>query len=408
MDKKYILILINAFLFLSTRAQVEKEKVTVPMSLETKNFPFTLGGVCIGEIYNGSRDKFKGIPEFLTKGNSIIKTIYFGKNNSLNKTFYLIIGDKNTGERICIIDTNNNLNFSDDYQYNYNDSFVQKDMKTLEQPLHFKYTYKNQEIERNLYLRPDFNRGSLKYVNPIEQKYFIIFRLSEYRLGSFSFKDKKYIVAAAMPTPRAVYDSETVFSIIKPDEKFPLNTNALDFYKTGETIFSGNSRFKINGITPYGDSLYIEYMGKRNLKETGYEKGFYAPKITSHALNGAIFNLDDYGGKFVLIDFWGTWCGPCIALIPSLRKIHGQYKNLVLVSVACQDKDTEVVKAAIKKYCMDWINLYDPFKPNQSISNSFRINSYPTTLLIAPDGKIIFRGGSQDFNSLEQILKKNL
>jgi thiol-disulfide isomerase/thioredoxin len=123
-----------------------------------------------------------------------------------------------------------------------------------------------------------------------------------------------------------------------------------------------------------------------------------------------MFDLNNYKGKFVLIDFWGTWCAPCIALIPELKKLYEKYrhKNLYMVSIACEDESVEAVKKAIKKFKMNWINIWESLKKGPFISDTFRINSFPTTLLINSEGKIIFRGGTSDFDFLKQLLEKNL
>lgn len=407
MNKKYFLLLTGVFLFLGMKGQAVKT-ISVPVHLKTKDIPFALSGACLTRIYNGSRDKFKGIPEFLTAKNSIIKTIYFGRNSPLNDTFYLIVGNKDDSERICIIDANNNLDFSDDYHYTFNDSLVKKDMQMRAQPLQFEYNYENCEIQRTLYLRPDFYAGNFKYTNPVEQKYFIVLNLSECRIGTFAMEGKMYTIAAAMPTPRAVYDSQTVFSIISAKEKFPSSTNKLGFYKVNETIVAGKSKFKVKSISPSGDSIFIKYMGASGLKETGYQKGFYAPEITSTTLRGSRFSLHPYHGKFVLIDFWGTWCNPCIALMPQLRKIHKKYEKLILVSIACEDKGKAVVKSAIKKLKMNWINLYDSFSGSEPLIKAFNVTTFPTTILIDPNGKIVFRGNAEDFGTLVELLKEDL
>ena len=67
-----------------------------------------------------------------------------------------------------------------------------------------------------------------------------------------------------------------------------------------------------------------------------------------------------------------------------------------------------MTQEAIDKYKMNWINIYEPFKVNQTIIKANKVYSFPTALLVDPDGKIIFRGGSHDFNFLHQILKNNL
>ena len=126
-------------------------------------------------------------------------------------------------------------------------------------------------------------------------------------------------------------------------------------------------------------------------------------------LNNSIFGIDDYSDKYILFDFWGTWCNPCIKLIPELKMLNQEYqnKNFVLVSVA-YDIDIETVSNFVNKENMNWIHLFVSMNKNDknSIINKLKIISYPSTLLVAPDGKIIAR--NKDIKGLKQILNESL
>lgn len=404
MFSKIFLIFINILFPFNSKSQAVFDRILVRLRTESsKNITINLSG-CFTKIYAGDL-KFKGIPKFFTKNNSIIKSIYFGKNSPINNTIFLIIGDKNERERICIVDANNNHDFSDDYQYIIEKHLIRRDTNNAE-PISFNYNYHNQILKRTIYFRPNFYPGNIRFSDSLEQKYFVTFSLSEFKTGNFRFNNQEYSVAAVMPTARALYDSETVFSIIKAKRNFPSNIR-LDFYQLNDKIFIKNSLFKISRISPRGDSVYIKCEIYDNSKKVGFRIGDYAPNIISKTLEGDIFNLTDFNNKFKLIDFWGTWCVPCIKLIPSIRRIHSKYKNLLIISIACEDKEPQIAISAIKKYKMNWINLYEPFKGNHhSLINSFKVYNFPTTLLIDPNGKIIFRGDANEFNSLEKLLEK--
>ena len=66
--------------------------------------------------------------------------------------------------------------------------------------------------------------------------------------------------------------------------------------------------------------------------------------MITKTLGGQKFDLNDFKEKYVLLDFWGTWCGPCIKLIPDLKQLQKKYKDLVIVSIACYEKNEEDVK----------------------------------------------------------------
>lgn len=126
-------------------------------------------------------------------------------------------------------------------------------------------------------------------------------------------------------------------------------------------------------------------------------------------ITGKYFNLKAAKGKYIFIDFWGSWCIPCIELIPSLVEEHAKYKdrNIIFLSIASDtEADLPKAKAIIKEKQMNWVNLWQDQKiKDESITTKFDIRAYPTTLIIDPMGKIIYkREGSDDFIRITRLL----
>ena len=133
---KYVSILILTLFFFSGSAQLKPTELIVPLKLVTTNIPFNLGGIFTG-MFDGDRNEFKGIPDYLNSKNSILKSIIITIDSVQSDTIYLIIGDKNQMEKTCIIDVNNNCDFSDDYQYIYQDSLLTKESEFTAQVISF-------------------------------------------------------------------------------------------------------------------------------------------------------------------------------------------------------------------------------------------------------------------------------
>jgi len=79
------------------------------------------------------------------------------------------------------------------------------------------------------------------------------------------------------------------------------------------------------------------------VKKLGVFPGEPAPDFETTTLDGQPFNLSSLHGKIVLLDFWATWCAPCVAELPNIRKLHDQYSadGLVAVSISFdRDADT--------------------------------------------------------------------
>ena len=142
--------------------------------------------------------------------------------------------------------------------------------------------------------------------------------------------------------------------------------------------------------------------------------GFNAPLFKKKSVEGRSISLEKMRGHYILIDFWGTWCKPCISVIPELRDIHKKYPQLELINVAVDPAPNTnygftpaPLKTAIKELQMDWINIQDrSAEGSEQISEKYKIKSYPTTVLIDTDSKIIYRKSSiLAMDSLRQILE---
>ena len=128
-----------------------------------------------------------------------------------------------------------------------------------------------------------------------------------------------------------------------------------------------------------------------------------APPITVTALDGSHFNLDEMGGRVVLIDFWATWCGPCKEELPQMKKIAKEFTGepLVIISVSW-DSDETKWKDFIAKNEMTWVQYRDA---NHSLSNAFGINAIPHYFTIDTDGVLTAEMLGSDSN-VEGKLKK--
>ncbi len=132
-----------------------------------------------------------------------------------------------------------------------------------------------------------------------------------------------------------------------------------------------------------------------------------APPLAVTALDGSHFNLDEMGGRVVLIDFWATWCGPCNAELPHMKKIAKEFANepLVIISVSW-DSDATKWKDFIAKNEMTWVQYRDA---DHSLSNAFGINAIPHYFTIDSDGILtaeMLGEGSDVEGKLKKLIAK--
>lgn len=106
------------------------------------------------------------------------------------------------------------------------------------------------------------------------------------------------------------------------------------------------------------------------------------------------------------MDFWGTWCAPCVKSIPELTEIHSQFddEDFVIISIAV-DSDKEKVRKFIRKHNMNWIHLFEK-RGSSSLTKKLNITGYPTTILLDKEGKIIAR--KVDLETIRNILENKI
>lgn len=134
-----------------------------------------------------------------------------------------------------------------------------------------------------------------------------------------------------------------------------------------------------------------------------------APDFTFNDQHGKPVSLSDFRGKWVIIDFWGTWCPWCIKGFPSLKKAYAEKKEkLEVIGVDCRDK-YETWLAGIVKYDLPWVNVYNPDQKGGKVLEEYAVEGFPTKVIVTPEGKIanITAGDDPAFYSiLDELMSK--
>ena len=139
------------------------------------------------------------------------------------------------------------------------------------------------------------------------------------------------------------------------------------------------------------------------------KEGVEAPIFTLPDNLGNSVSLGSFRGKWVVLDFWGTWCGYCIKGIPAMKAAYEKHKSKCeFISIDCNES-REKWLAGVEKYQMPWVHLYnsDDVAPRENVSAIYAIQGYPTKIIITPEGIIhkIFVGENDDFyNELDRVL----
>lgn len=119
--------------------------------------------------------------------------------------------------------------------------------------------------------------------------------------------------------------------------------------------------------------------------EEGNQVGQRAPDFTATLIDGSSVSLSDYRGKFVLLDFWATWCEPCREEIPSLQKAYEERDNLVVLAIDfLEDEGTVSAFARTNK-----ITFPMALDLTGEVNYLYKVSGYPTNYLINKEGIII-------------------
>lgn len=134
----------------------------------------------------------------------------------------------------------------------------------------------------------------------------------------------------------------------------------------------------------------------------------FAPDFSITTAAGEYISLEELRGKVVVLDFWGTWCPPCVASVPALRSLNKRFSkepSFVMIAVSCNDEE-ETWRDFTEKNKMTWAQYRDR---DQRVQRAFKVNRFPTYIVIDHEGIIRFRtsGNSWERSAyLEDAIKK--
>lgn len=175
-------------------------------------------------------------------------------------------------------------------------------------------------------------------------------------------------------------------------------------------IFQGTDTL-IDEISADSCKVYLDMLGAKIKKNSLYKKllfqvtegsqllkeGVEFPNFKMNDAVGKSFNFDSLKGKYVILDIWASWCGPCEEQIPHLKKIYQKYrsKGLEVVSVSI-DVEKQNWLTAISKHQLPWIQLSDLQGNSGALYSLLQINSIPKYYLISNDGVLLLKEAELD------------
>jgi peroxiredoxin len=161
-----------------------------------------------------------------------------------------------------------------------------------------------------------------------------------------------------------------------------------------------------------GLALVIAFTLTTHALADSLDEGKPAPEFSLQTLEGKKVSLSQYRGKYLLLNFWATWCGPCKVEMPSLEKLYQRFKSkpFEILAISGDMFGARVVQPFVETQKLSFTVLLDQ---QLTVSNKYGIVSLPTSYLIDPEGKIIgVHAGADNWfdpevvNFFDDLLKK--
>lgn len=151
-------------------------------------------------------------------------------------------------------------------------------------------------------------------------------------------------------------------------------------------------------------TLLIVISGTADIGSAEKEEKIAAPDFTLMTMDKKKISLKDFRGKYVFLNFWATWCGPCIDEMPSMERLHQKFKsrkNFVMLAVSIDKGGAEVVNMFVKENKLTFTVLLDR---DSEVAGEYGVMGIPSTYLIDPQGYVINRAvGARTWDTKDSI-----
>jgi len=282
-----------------------------------------------------------------------------------------IMGVDSNGKKQIMFDTNNNADFNDEVIFvvdtlNDNNKFSFEKLSKVK--VDYDWAIQGKKVKRELSLhifyRPEINMYIYTFAHHATAT------LNEKKLEIIPVNNLEYLNF----------------------EIFDLSNNSSEGIKANKYLTDNNKVYRVKEVDINSNELVLE-KEKRKLSEIeSAQIGFRPPAFAAtDVITKEMVSLEKYKGKYVFLDLFTTWCGPCIKELPEIKKVYDQVdrSKIEFIGIIGEDKPERIAKI-ISNSGLNW-RLIEANSDN-NIFNKYKVNAFPTTLLIDPKGIIIKSG----------------
>lgn len=345
-----------------------------------------------------------------------VDTIFY-RNNPIKSNVYCVSGLKGN-KKVIVVDANNNLDFADDqvFEFDTTSYFVPSQKMDLHllpvvELAYEVYDGKQVFLRKTLTRILPYNSNAKSPSGPNRNQQWVMTPYFQSQLLSGQMESNGatyYIYFDNFPT--SDFNTRHQMSFSMNPAKDGIVSGRIYQHKTQDTIALMGKTYFIQPLNLRNDVLTLQPL--ENMQLAGVNAGQAMLKFNFQDLAGQNIDLNSLRGKPTIIDFWGSWCGPCIKEIPDLKALWQEYGDKINVISLAFDDDPDAAKTLIKELGMDWKQVIRPRRSEESsnLLKRWKIEGFPTMLLINSEGmvmdKVVGVGGTEMLRPmLEGLLK---
>lgn len=361
---------------------IHSQKYIANTDLYKNPFPFAISEFL---LYTAKTDLQVKIPQDAKA--YLIKRIKFEDG----KCCYLLIYKDAQNIKHISVDTNGNLSFLDEETYMADrmhlksDDYSYNDIQQL--PL---FNLKNSS-NNSRFIRLCSNSTGAVYNSDQENDLYLSAYLSDHLeadIKCLNCEFKVYIFNESLY--KDYHKNNTKIYIIPKDSVAMAESINNQFCSIGDSITFSHVVICVDSVSPNGKQFFYSFSSNKSKKLFGVVSDKLLRNKRFIDIDGNINDLYSNEKMYTLIDFWGTWCNPCMALNPLMDSLYNDYsKNIHFVGVA-NDTNIDLVRKYNKQHHNTWVNFIQN-KTDDVIIKTLKISAYPTFFLVDNNGKIVIR-----------------
>ena len=369
-----------------------------------------------GEVLHGIADTYQYLHQGLIKG-FVDSTTYNRVNVDINPELLtdkwvkgiisLAVGNDENGKPILAVDTKRTGTFEDETPIYFESDEIYFEgtvFETMKAVTPVSFEYFDGEI-----IQTYISQARIDYLVSEGLESIQLF-LKKQPFGTWEVSGQIFEVALANYsfTPPYHYTSGAALLIdLDGNGIFDIRPDGNEHYSVLEPFNIANQAWKITEISLDGSYVTIKASDEHVDPRLALRRGSEAPDFRTRTLSDNEISLSDFRGKYVLLNFWGSWCPPCIEAVPSLREAYETFPrdHFQILGIAHENREESAV-SFIEKHEISWPNAVKLMGSESNIIEAYRVQGYPSYYLLNREGEIVEYGMALSPNRLMETLTK--